>query len=620
MPRNDRAIMSLTIPTLTGGKDDYGREEAPPNPLSIDRVMEGKQLASQSRLLALPVEILGSIMQHLSSRDMQVLAFVNSDCRQLARSHQFKSVLLDYKPRCTSMLLKLLDEGVSRLRYLAEGRAPGENSLGSCIRRLTVSTDPAWILRPNGIAAQEFDELDDAAQDELLSTASKAYYDSYLKMIEAVLRSRAMPNLELLNWEDKAVLPKSLFQAIAKSRIQHLRLFRVQVDEDFEAEIPQNHCWPLRTLHLEVRWNLFEKKRSTSPLILSILRSCAPTLESLKLASPVGCTPSSIDNISFPHSWKGVNFPRLRRLALSLKSCGDPNVLDTFLGPETAVRELNLGRGNMEIAQEFFGKRGQIRSLETLVCNLENFNNLLSFNPQLSKLMMLKALPATLVDNQVLPVLSRSFRSLSSLSLTWGEPFISAQALEQINTLDTLQQLQLSAGNQCGWEYDWVIEHEEIRSRLSNLSQLRRLSFRRDTYSPFGDGNDKVEAREFDYNHYYSMRVWSPSNEREQAVAKGAVGPENAQESELEAQRETEIPLVIRRHKAAFEVVHRMRMQAKADRYACVFPLLKWIYLGQLPFAIQKGGSREMVALSNERDECYTYLCRLFGFPNCGEG
>ena len=368
------------------------------------------------------------------------------------------------------MLAKVVQEGRDRRNTSIGGTALVGNFLGPCIRRLTASSHPEWVARIHDIGRPELIALDDTARERRLCEATEAYYNPYLKVVEWAISTGSMPNLELLNWEDKVVLPKSMFQAIVQSKVQHLRLFRVHIDEEFEVETSQDLPWPLKTLDLELDWEIgseeAKQKGSTGPLILSLLRSCAPTLEVLRWIGP-GL--SSMDKISFLHNWKGVNFPCLRRLTLSFIPYADTSVLDTLLGSDTAVRELDLGFGCNAIGKTFFSERGNVRSLETLVCDSAYHNELLRANPQLLKLMMSSALPTTLIEGQILPILTRSFHNLSSLSLIWKEPSIPAQALEQISALGTLQQLQLSAGQQFGWKHDWLI----------NLGEMRRPRFKK---------------------------------------------------------------------------------------------------------------------------------------------
>ncbi|KAH8690715.1 hypothetical protein BGW36DRAFT_432506 [Talaromyces proteolyticus] len=70
---------------------------ATPSPLTFDLVMEGQPSSRHSRLLNLPVEILSAILGYMEGDKavLVVLAKINSDCRRLARSCQFHSVVFD---------------------------------------------------------------------------------------------------------------------------------------------------------------------------------------------------------------------------------------------------------------------------------------------------------------------------------------------------------------------------------------------------------------------------------------------------------------------------------------------------------------------------------------------
>lgn len=80
-----------------------------------------------------------------------------------------------------------------------------------------------------------------------------------------------------------------IFNALTYSSIRHLKLRRTSINEEFEIELPNalaHRGWPLRTLHPELEWNvLAEEKGRTSRACASILRHCAPTLESLAWTS-----------------------------------------------------------------------------------------------------------------------------------------------------------------------------------------------------------------------------------------------------------------------------------------------------------------------------------------------
>ena len=210
-----------------------------------------------------------------------------------------------------------------------------------------------------------------------------------------------------------AVLPQLFFVAIIASSIQHLRLYRVRVDQEFEVQFPDYlklDSWPLRSLYLELS-PAVSKGISLRPLTMSILRLCAPTLETFKWnGSPLAWG----DTYSFVSSKFIMNFPCLRRLTLNMVHLSDSSVLNTLLGPVTKVRELKTNIDSGTAVKDFFAHRGNIRTLETLFCLLLGSLNFLRANPQLSKLMIERPISP---DSPVTQLLSESFHGLSSLSL-----------------------------------------------------------------------------------------------------------------------------------------------------------------------------------------------------------
>lgn len=595
-------IFDLLMSTFSGSIDEYGKDVVPPNALSFDRVMEGKHIVSGSRLFGLPVEILGQVVQYLSHTDLQRLALVNSDCRQLARSQQFKSVLLNYSPNSSSLLWKLFDEAIQR-----EHDTTRNAYLGSCIRRLTIATHPAWVERRHdfNLEAQGPDVRERVAE------ATKAFYGGYLGLIERALSRKALPYLELLDWGDRVVIPRSLFVAMACSNIQHLRLSHVCVDEEFEILIPHGQprdFWPLRSLHLEIIPVVAGPKGGKSLRLLntSILRLCAPTLEVLRWE---GNLLGSKDLHSFAASGDPVRFPRLRRLTINGVELLDSSILDALIGPNTSVRELDINIASSDTEKTFFANRGNIRTLQTLCCQTIEALGFLHTNTQLSKLTIWRPLSA---DTPIIPILSKSFKNLSSLSLVWEGVSIPDDALEQISTLSSLSQLSLSAGAQFGWRHNWFFDHGILRKHLSKLRNLRNLVISRDAYADDFDGS-------FDEN-YYGGDFVVPRSEEEHAAWESAMGSrlDSAFEMDLNDRQE-----VGRRRERAFFNIHSLRMAKEASEYARLMPSLSWIYLGKVPFAIEEDSEdskdRRAVRLTDKLDDCWTFLRRMFGLPDAGD-
>jgi hypothetical protein len=135
-------VSDLLMPMFSGGPDEYGQEIVPPAPLAFDRVNEGRAPKSNAALLRLPVEVLGHISGYAPRDSLAAFALVNTDCRQLARSRQFASVLLDYSDASLGLIEKLLGEGLERRE--SNNNLTRSPSLGACIRRI-VSPSPRRV-------------------------------------------------------------------------------------------------------------------------------------------------------------------------------------------------------------------------------------------------------------------------------------------------------------------------------------------------------------------------------------------------------------------------------------------------------------------------------------------
>ena len=255
----------------------------------------------------------------------------------------------------------------------------------------------------------------------------------------------SMPRLETLHWEDDHdILSTQFFTALALSNVKNFSVRHGLVDEEFILPLSDGHHWPLRNLDIELRWDDRSdhgQKGTLLPLTLSILRCCSWTLETLKL--------KTFCNEDFPYFFnsraeKSV-FPSLRRLTIDTVLILDSSMLNALIGLDTRVRELELKIDQSNEATNAFSmERGNIRSLETFISQNLHSKDFLVANPQLSKISIAEALPESLLQDKILPILKHCFHHLSSLSLAWGEATISDYALEQSN-LHGLCQLQLSA-------------------------------------------------------------------------------------------------------------------------------------------------------------------------------
>ncbi|MCJ1251963.1 hypothetical protein MMC30_009201 [Trapelia coarctata] len=578
--------LGLLLPMFSGSKSDFGTEHVPGLPLSFDRVNEGRPPVSTAPLFKLPVEILNLVNLHVPASSLASFALVNSDCRQLARSRQFASVKFDYSD-VSYFLLHLLTTEVKE-RVLSKG-ATRKPSLGVCIRRITVATDPQWVSHRHQISlTRAFADLDEDLRDKRIAAAGKEFFGTYLSCIQCLLRysRRGLPHLELLDWGDKVVLSRSFFNEIASSSIKHLKLHRVAIDEEFEVD---SDALSLRTLQLNIIWDfLSQKEGKTAPLCASILRLCAPTLESLTwngmMRSKTNLQTFATDALELPA------FPCLRFLRFGELDLQDSSVLDCLIHDGLVALEVDIA--NSPIHTTFFKKRGKIPSLETFVWDSygrEETQSLafLRENPQLSRLSIEGLMPTALLENELLPLLSGSFQRLTSLSLAWESNYISAWALKNISSLKSLQQLHLCVGARYERRTYWAINHKSVRGYLRKLPLLRKIAFSCDSYK--GPNLDsEVES-------YYEDRDWD------------LYDPDIINIITMDqAERDRR-----------WEQMHSRRMVTEANKYARMMGNLEWIYVGQLPMRIEKDlKTKERIAipLLEERLSCWTLLKEMFGW------
>jgi hypothetical protein len=593
MVSTDSIIFDLLMPILRGSKDEYGKDIVPPLPLSVDRVMENRPFKSTAPLFQLASEVLGIILSYVDSDSLGSLALVNSDCRQLARSRQFASVCFDYSDAALALISLLLDEKASRSQ---SNNILGSNggAIGPCIRRLTVATNPGWVTHRHDIElSEEFNALEKSVRDEREGRASDAF-SQYKGHIEFILSSSAtLPHLELLDWEDRVPLQQSFFNSLTTSSIQHLKLYRVSVNEEFEIAQPAvSDRWNLRTLNMDILWSIKRfGEGSTSQLCTSFLQSCSHSLETLVWHHV------HREKYTFgPNPAKFPRFEKLRNLGLGFVNFGDSGTVHALLEPSLSVLDLKYSRDRL--VDEALRNRGRIPSLETLLFSLskssiDNYLEFLKANTQISKLTILGGVNCEdeepygdIPEEKILPILSSSFKAIKSLRLSWNEniTMIPDVALAMISGMETLEQVCLGAGCQLGWKYDWLIDHKSIRNHLSTLPRLKKIAFTRDSYK------QPSFPTETNHESYYSDRF--PPFE-EMRAAGGDWGSEEAR-----------IQL--------WEDGHKRRMVLEAEKYGALMPKLEWIYLGQYPMAFEEG--RQVVPLCNERDSCNTLLNRMFGW------
>ena len=581
-PFTGQKILDLLMPTYSGGmKDEFGKDFVPPLPLAFDRICEGRRPVSTSRLFRLPYELIDRILLSLPQASLAQLAFVNSDCRQLARSRQFVSLCLDYSDKAIQIVSLLMREGLER------GSFNGHTSklaLGPCIRHLALATQSGWITHRHGVAFNEgFTSKPREIVNKICRKASDMFFGSYLSSIVSLLGSRTtMPHLQYFDLEDSIVLQPSFFDALVNSSIQHIKLDRIKVDKAFVIPPPLSQpskSWPLQSLQLDVHPAMGDPDIDVSRLCTSLLHACAPTLENLTWGS---CTAENVRTDGLAQS---PPYPSLRRLRMFILPLQDDALLSRLLHDNLQCLQSDLGR--TPAMKSFFETRGNIPALETLIWDdIKSHKTqslpFLQANPQLKKFSSPQETSPPLLETHILPMFQHSFTRLTSLSLTWEQSYIPSTAVEMIAGLATLEQLHLSAGVQIGWRHNWLIDHDMMREYLSKLPRLKKIAFSRDSYS---NGLDEEDAEV----SYYETKILKPENLSDSKWTDGK-----------------------------FEIEHRWRMVREALKYIRKVPKLEWFYFGQVPMAtskhVTKPNKAVVTPLFHQRDDCYTLLHEMFGW------
>lgn len=364
------------------------------------------------------------------------------------------------------------------------------------------------------------------------------YHQSHMNALELALHA-GLPNLEFLDWWDRVPITPILTQAIMSSSVTRLELHNVKLCRDFGIAEDNSHLyvggsgWQLRRLRLGLD-TYFRRDESTVLFTRSILKLTAQTLEEFVWDGSgemrTGGTAHSLGS-------ELIQFKRLRKLQMTGVLLADDTVLSALIpvqGSQLTTLFLDNNQGKLS---PFFASRGHITMLKHLCwtdfANCEDADMCVSFlaaNPQLESFRLEHPSP-NLIDKRLIPLFSRRFQNLTALALVWDTVEILPSSLDRIGSIKTLQQLWLSAGRQRGTELDWRIDHECLVERLATLKQLRWFVVTRDFYA---HGNEDV---------------WS----------------ENQLKSEM------------------WEDHHRELMAGYAMEYAKSYPMLDWVYIGQIP-------------------------------------
>ncbi|KAJ3745456.1 hypothetical protein DFH05DRAFT_1021695 [Lentinula detonsa] len=543
-------------------------------PLTFDRANRGRPIKSTFPLFRLPIEVLQDVAPHIPSLDLETLAFVDRDCRQLARSVQFSNVRLTFNDASLGLLETLLAEVQARDDLL--------QALGPCIRHLTIDLGSPMLTEAR---LKRYPNLFNFHQR---SPESHSVQDTFLGALAIVL-SHSLPNLQSLNWQSRVMISTELMQGIIMSKARDVAINYAFFDLNLDVfDFYDSPRWLIEKFVLDAEW-MIQSLEDLNPINVTtdILRAVSPTLQSL--------------------SWKGtrlplklsfgretVIFPRLRALRLDAVPMADDSILSSFLSFNSRIISLEVSSTDRNTA-EFLGRRGHLETLESfswlnqhdsfkeeIICFLEA-------NCQLRSLSIAQSLSPTTIDTRILPVVKSSFLHLTSLHLVWDAVTIPESSLSVIGSLHRLRRLWISAGAQLGWCNNWKIEHDVMLHALRPLRQLEFLTFSRDSYEVNGHPllDSSIEKYYFNAVFPCDVNFYDFLMPDERYLLDTAIGLARYVDMTFEQARSLQTRLM----KAAWERWHQHRMLKFAEMYANTFVQLIWCNIGQYPIKIERTDS-----------------------------
>lgn len=543
----------------------YYQQPFRPSPF-FQRAPEPPRPISRFPLFMLSEGTVGQILSYLTSADLATLALVDKDCRQLARTRQFRSIWINFSSASMALLDLLIIEAQERVSNLW-GSSDNRWYLGACIRRIIVRREYDTEKKANEKPARI-----SWVAEKIANNTANELHARHVNALDIVLRV-ALPNLESLTWGDSIPITPLIGSAIIASRVTKLELCRVALRDDFALPVDRGEVnWRLQSLVISFRpgWG---KDPGTSTFTASILKLAAPTLEEL-IWSDSGFSPRSRK-----HSFGGdaVPFPRLRKLHLTWV-LADETVWSSLIpaNDKPTLAELWVRGADSDLAP-FLAGRGHIGSLshftwETIYQDqLPHLSGFIAANPQLNSFrhedplpeitpdVLLPNAPTNDFQHQLLHILaSPSFHALKSLALTWAGSTIPQAALRSIANIATLEHLWLTAGSCRDGQITWRVDQKILRKRLRPLKQLQWLILTQDGYSHG--------------NKYVCSYVQLPAGNQ-----------------------------------------HRDEMVRLATLFGMSHPRLEWVHFGQIPMAVERMAEVVKVVPLSEQNYVEGFLCHLWG-------
>jgi hypothetical protein len=261
-----------------------------------------------------PSEILVEIVSLIGIPSLSNLALVDWDCCQLARSGLFSSFKFDYSDASQKLVDLLEGNKETRVKSSSTGTKPN-HYLGSCIRRIFLGHNSKVYSHDEDPFTFPFNESPEEQSRKAAARAQRIeVYEAYVGRLRSVISSsHALPNLEVVDWDSREVISQSesRFQSFYSNphqlKIPHLKfdMFCIDYDFVFNASDPG---WPIRSLCMKMKLSKGTSRNQKSPLLSSLLRQRASSVEMLAL---MNCSTQYFASFG-PDSTGLPRFPNLR--------------------------------------------------------------------------------------------------------------------------------------------------------------------------------------------------------------------------------------------------------------------------------------------------------------------
>lgn len=420
-------------------------------------------------------EILAKVFGHLadSKTGLLSLALINPDCRQLARSYQFRVVTFDGSHRCRQGILPvLLSEAFKRRQNRREyGKTEGL-SLGACIRKVIVNKE-------GGLRDLERRTIQNSQNDiEWLENHLKKYDRPSVYSIIS-----SLPNLETAHLSDVAFC-QSLLSGLVGSTVTSATLSAHATD--ICPRIGEGVSWPLTSLNIKLS-AFSDSTTNASHYWKNILHLCSAHLLRLSISYAI---PKSKDHTDGGASYWSqaldfdLRFPELCHLDLQSADLLLASALRSLLLTSTRLSYLRINYYT-PILWKFMMTAGSFAALRTLVVYYDpptpwsmRVTNLdltfLEKNRQITSFAL--TCPASRgLFISILKRLSQCPR-LEKLLMVWSAVRIHRKTLATLEEFlnAPLQELYLIMSEKDSMY--WAFHHDEIRTSLSpKFPGLRRL-------------------------------------------------------------------------------------------------------------------------------------------------